>query len=71
MSCLFWNACGLESSQTLDKLCDLLCSICPSLVFLIETKLNGCKARDFVGKVGFSNHMVIDSQGRSRGFILL
>lgn len=71
MSFLLWNVRRLGNSYALDKLCNLLRSTFPNLVFLIKTKLNSSKARDLASKVGFINHMVVDSQRRSGGFILL
>ena len=55
----------------MDRLRDLLRSTSPNLVFLIETKLNGDKARDVGRKMGYQNIIVVESIGCSSGLILM
>ncbi|PON95592.1 hypothetical protein TorRG33x02_087380 [Trema orientale] len=60
-----WRVRGLESLRLLHKLWDLLHITSPNLVFLIETKLYGSKARKVVSRLGYDGHIVVDSKGIS------
>lgn len=43
----------------------------PSLVFLIEIKLNSSRLAYLKNKLGFEGCFVVDSMGRSEGLMLL
>lgn len=43
----------------------------PSSVLLIETKMNGAKAVEIIGTLGFPNYTYTDSEGNSGGVFVL
>lgn len=54
----------------MDRLHNLLCSTSQNLVFLIETKIHGDRAKNIGRLMGYQNHMVVDSIGCSGRLIL-
>ena len=71
MSVLIWNVWGLGSPRAFTRLRNLLRSHSPEVVFLLETKLYGRKARFLYRKAGFFNGFHVDANGSSGGLVLM
>ena len=71
MSCLIWNCRGLGKLSTVQVLKDLIRSHCPSLIFLIETKLSAKKMLALKFSLGFSFGFAVDRVGLGGGLALL
>ncbi|GMJ13760.1 hypothetical protein HRI_005045200 [Hibiscus trionum] len=70
MKLISWNVWGLGKPQTVRRLRDCLRDVNPSVVFLIETKLQSSVMEKVRKKCGFSNGIEVGSRGRSGGLCL-
>ena len=70
MSILSWNCRGLGNPQTVCDLHRLVKEKRPSLVFLMETKLQSHPFELIRVRLGFQNVFVVDNVGGSRGLAL-
>ena len=70
MSLLIWNARGLGSPRAFMRLRKLIRSCSPVLVFLLETKLSGRRAKFLFRSMGYDGGFHVDSVGRSGGLIM-
>lgn len=71
MNILCWNARGLGGPEAFLRLRKLVRSYSPALVFLMETRLCGTKARNLHTKLGFDSGFHVDSVGKNGGLMLL
>ena len=71
MSVLAWNCWGLGTSPAVRTLTDKVKKKSPVLVFLVETKANTDRMKGFQNKLGFTQGIVVPSNGRSGGLALL
>jgi exonuclease III len=71
MIALSWNCRGLGNPQTVRDLYRLVKEKRPSLVFLMETKLQAKRLEYIRVRMGFDSAFVVDSVGRSGGLVLL
>ncbi|GMI82336.1 hypothetical protein HRI_001902900 [Hibiscus trionum] len=70
MRLLSWNVQGLGKPRTVGRLRDFLRDINPSIVFLIETKLQTDEMMKVRKRCGFPNGVEVGSRGRSGGLCL-
>jgi exonuclease III len=70
MSILSWNCRGLGNPRTVRDLHRLVKEKHPSLVFLMETKLQAHRFKAIRVWLGFQNVFIVDSMGRSGGLAL-
>ena len=71
MSVLAWNCRGLVTSPAVRTLIDEVKKKNPVLVFLVETKASIERMKGFQNKLGFTQGIVVPSNGRSGGLALL
>ena len=71
MSILAWNCRGLGTSPAVRTLTDEVKKKNPMLVFLVETKASTKRMKGFQNKLGFTQGIVVPSDGRSGGLALL
>ena len=67
MSILAWNCRGLGTSPAVRTLTDEVKKKNPMLVFLVETKAGTKRMKGFQNKLGFTQGIVVPSDGRSGG----
>ncbi|GMI81726.1 hypothetical protein HRI_001841900 [Hibiscus trionum] len=70
MKTLSWNVRGLGGSRTQQRLRHMLRDINPSVIFLVETKLQSSRMEKFRKSRGFVNGIDVSSNGRSGGLSL-
>jgi exonuclease III len=70
MNLLSWNCRGLGNLRTVRDLCRLVKDKCPTMVFLMETKLWVARIESIKAHMGFDSVFVVDSKGRSGGLAL-
>ncbi|GMI92190.1 hypothetical protein HRI_002888300 [Hibiscus trionum] len=70
MKLISWNVRGLRKPRTVRRLRDYLRDVNPSVVFLIETKLQSAEMERVRKKCGFPNGIEVGSRGRSGGLCL-
>jgi hypothetical protein len=68
---LCWNCRGLGNPRTVRRLCRLVKTKKPTLVFLTGTKVVQRKAEFLKFKLGFDNMFIVDCRGLSSGLMLL
>ena len=71
MSCLSWNCRGLGNPQTEAELADLVGKKDPTLVFLMETKVDSDVIEKLSRKMQFKNFFVVPRHNRGGGLALL
>lgn len=71
MNCLCWNCRELGNSRRIRELHHLVRTKCPTLVFLIETKISRAKAVKVRNIIGFYQSFVVESRGSSGGLAFL
>lgn len=71
MSCITWNARGLENPHAFRDLHRLVAERRPMLLFLCETKLNTFQCQRWKYVLNFDGHFIVDSIGSRGGFMLL
>ncbi|GMI69890.1 hypothetical protein HRI_000658300 [Hibiscus trionum] len=70
MKLLSWNVRGLGQSRTVNRLKNMLRDVNPSVIFLIETKLQSKRMEGVRKSCGFINGIDVASNGRSGGLSL-
>ncbi|KAF5477414.1 hypothetical protein F2P56_004054 [Juglans regia] len=70
MKLLSWNCRGLGNPHTVQSLGLLIKEKDPDMVFLMETRLYGDRARNIARRFKFEGCIVVDAVGRSGGFLL-
>ena len=63
---LFWNVQGVVSKKFCRDFATLLTNYKPGVVVVLEKKISGCKADDFIMNSGFVGSHRIESIGFSR-----
>ena len=71
MNIMSWNCRGLGNPWTVQALKRVIKKEDPSLVFLMETKLIMEKMKNVQREIGWSQGIVVASEGRSGGLALL
>ena len=71
MNILAWNCRGLGTSPAIHTLTDEVKKKNPVLVFLVETKANVDKMKGFQNKLGFTQGIIVSSDGSGGGLALL
>lgn len=71
MSMLSWNCQGLGSPPAIHTLTEEEKSKNPVVVFLAETKANTDRMKDFQHKLGFTQRIIVSSDGKSGGLAML
>lgn len=71
MSCISWNCHGLGNPTTVQALLDIVHSMQPNLIFLVETKLNTSRIQSVKNRIGFLGLFCVDSLGLSEDLALL
>jgi exonuclease III len=70
MRILIWNCRGLGQAQTVQELARLVREFKPDLVFLSETRQNKAVVVKVCSRVGFSNCLPINMEGKGGGSAL-
>ena len=71
MNSLSWNYRGIGNSQSARALRDLVQRWNPKIVFLMETKAGVKRMTKVKERIGFPNGLVVPSEGKSGGIVLL
>ncbi|GLT97187.1 hypothetical protein SLE2022_147640 [Rubroshorea leprosula] len=71
MKMLSWNCRGAAKSDFHRRIMDLKGRHSPTIMLILETKLNGEAARVAATRCGFSNAHIVESDGRAGGMWLL
>jgi exonuclease III len=67
MIVLSWNCRGLGNPQTVRDLRRMVKAKCPTVVFLMETRMRQVKMEKIRCALGFNNLFVVDCIGKSGG----
>jgi exonuclease III len=70
MKIVAWNCPGLGNDPAAKGLLALQKEVDPNILFLSETKINGRRMKPFRWKLGLTNLVVKDCEGRSGGLAL-
>lgn len=70
MSCLSWNYCGLGNLETEDELVALVRKKDPTMIFLMETKVEKAIPERIGRNIQFSNLIVVPRHNAGRGLAL-
>ncbi|XP_052289997.1 uncharacterized protein LOC127899892 [Citrus sinensis] len=70
-SILFWNVQGAASKKFYRAFATILNNYKPSIVVILEPRISGCKADDFIMNSGFSRSHRIEATGFSGGIWIL
>lgn len=70
MKILVWNCRGLGSPRAVRALLDIQKREKPDVLFLSETHLDNAKAEKVRKKLGYDQHVVHESDGRSGGLLM-
>ena len=71
MSVLSWNCRGLGSPLAIRTLTKEVKGKNPMVVFLVETKVTTDKMKGFQHKLGFTQGIIVPSDGKSGGLALI
>nr|POF10544.1 hypothetical protein CFP56_45935 [Quercus suber] len=71
MSVLAWNCWGLGASPVVRTLTEVVKQKNPVVIFLVETKASIDRMKGFQNKLGFTQAIIVPSDGRSGGLALL
>ena len=67
MSILSWNCRGAGNPATVKEVHDLTRRFAPSILYILETQIEGTRVENLVDTLGFNKSYVVSSFGRSRG----
>ena len=67
MSCLSWNCRGLGNPEAVRELRSIVKLEGPTLLFVMETKINAKRVEDLKYTLGFGGCFAVDSAGLSGG----
>ena len=70
-SILFWNVQGATSMKFRRAFATILNNYKPGIVVILEPRISGCKADDFIMNSGFSRSHRIEATGFSGGIWIL
>lgn len=70
MDFIVWNVCGFSNDESVKAVNNLLICYKPMILVLLKTKINGTKADVQVGKLKFSSHYRVKTDGLSGGIWL-
>ena len=71
MSVLAWNCWGLGTPPAIRTLTEEVRKLNPVVVFLAETKANTDRMKGFQQKIGFTQGIIVPSDGQSGGLAML
>ena len=71
MSVLAWNCRGLGTPPAIRTLIEEVRKLNPVVVFLAETKANTNRMKGFQQKIGFTQGIIVPSDGLSGGLAML
>ncbi|XP_074360471.1 uncharacterized protein LOC141700659 [Apium graveolens] len=71
MNAISWNCRGLGNSRAVRALRDVIKSLRPNIVFLMETLSKTERIKHLCSKLGFDNYWAVDCVGRSGGVAML
>ena len=71
MSVLAWNCWGLGALPAVHTLIEVVKQKNPVVIFLVETKASIDRMKGFQNKLGFTQGIIVPSDGRSGGLALL
>ena len=71
MNSLSWNCRGIGNPRTVRALRDLVQQWNPKIVFLMKTKAGAKRMTKVKERIGFPNGLVVPSEGKSGGIVLL
>jgi exonuclease III len=71
MIILSWNCRGLGNPKAIRALHEMVQSKVPSILFLIETKMDNSEMTVVRSRLGFHNALIVPSMGRSGGLAML
>ena len=63
MNCLSWNCRGLGNPETVRELRKVVKQESPSLLFVMETKIQGKRVESLKNLLGFTGCFAVDSNG--------
>ena len=67
MSAFCWNCRGAGNAAIVQELRDFARKLAPTLLCIVETRIEGSRVENLAGTLGYDNAYAVDSEGRSGG----
>jgi hypothetical protein len=64
MSLMRWNCRGLGQPRTVQELTRLVRSVCPDIVFLLETSQHMERVQNLKIRIGMNKCFIVDGRGK-------